>query len=92
MLRGSTYPAVGFGLLSQVGQFGNSLFISCQIIALFGKIGIFDIFPAILELFECSAAAFGEAGIAYLPSEVSTCPRVAAIAWRTISVEARVIP
>ena len=56
---------VGFGLLSQVGQFGSSLFISCQIIALFGKIGIFDIFPAILELFECSAAAFGEAGIAY---------------------------
>ena len=35
-------------------------------VSLLGKIGIFDVFPAVLELLESTAAAFGETGVANL--------------------------
>ena len=60
-VRGGAYPAVGFGFLRQVGEVGM-----CFAVPLLGKIGVFHIFPAILELLEGTAAAFGEAGVAYL--------------------------
>lgn len=35
-------------------------------VSLLGKIGVFDVFPAVLELLESTAAAFGETGVANL--------------------------
>ena len=54
---GGTNPAVRFDFLRQIGQCGVRFAVS-----LLGKIGIFDVFPAVLELLESTAAAFWRNG------------------------------
>ena len=58
---GGADPAVGFGFLRQIGQCGVRFAVS-----LFGQIGVSGVFPAVLELLEGTAAAFGETGVANL--------------------------
>ena len=84
---GGTNPAVRFDFLRQIGQCGVRFAVS-----LLGKIGVFDVFPAVLELLESTAAAFGETGVANLTIRCQYLAAGSEMACFTISVEARVMP